>query len=333
MARVGVLGAGLIGGSICKSLRTAGVNNITVFSQSESTQSQVRADGFAVVSSVTELVSTSDVVFVCVPLDAQMDVFRSIADAVTSTSRTDVVITDVSSVKGVEARDAIALFAQVGATFVPGHPMAGTEFSGFQASTEDMFQAATWVLCPEGASVDVVGLLTELVLLTGARVSLLDIDSHDAAVGSISHLPYVAAASLANVLSASDMQNLALQLSAGSFRDGTRVAGSEPWLSASMVNFNRVEVLRLLDVFQGEIAKMISALSENDNEQVLQLFSNAHALRRKYESMKAGSSSRDIEWPSAEAIGSAVTACQSGALITSLTLDVNVWRVVLEGTE
>ncbi len=333
MARVGVLGAGLIGGSICKSLRRAGVGSITVFSQSESTQSQVRADGFAVVSSVADLVAVSDVVFVCVPLDVQMDVFRSIADAVTSTSRTDVVITDVSSVKGVESRDAIALFAHAGATFVPGHPMAGTEFSGFQASAEDMFQAATWVLCPEGASVDVVGLLAELVLLTGARVSLLDIDSHDAAVGSISHLPYVAAASLVNVLSASDMQNLALQLSAGSFRDGTRVAGSEPWLSASMVNFNRVEVLRLLDVFQGEIAKMISALSDNDNEQVLQLFSNAHALRRKYESIKAGSSSRYIEWSSTEAIGNAVRACQGGALIASLTRDANVWRVVLEGTE
>jgi prephenate dehydrogenase len=285
------------------------------------------------VSSVAELVSTSDVVFVCVPLDVQMDVFRSIADAVTSMSRTDVVITDVSSVKGVEARDASALFAQAGATFVPGHPMAGTEFSGFQASTEDMFQAATWVLCPGGASVDVVGLLTELVLLTGARVSLLDTDSHDAAVGSISHLPYVAAASLANVLSASDIQNLALQLAAGSFRDGTRVAGSEPWLSASMVNFNRDEVLRLLNVFQGEIAKMVTALRDDNNEQVLQLFSNAQALRRKYESVKAGSGSRNVEWPLAEAIGSAVAACRGGSLISALARDANVWRVVLEGTE
>ncbi len=333
MTRVGVIGAGLIGGSICKSLRRAGVNSITVFSQSESTQSRVRADGFAVVSSVTELVSTSDVVIVCVPLDVQMDVFRSVAEAVTSTSRSDVIITDVSSVKGAEARDAIALFAQAGATFVPGHPMAGTEFSGFQASTDDMFQGATWVLCPERASVDVVGSLVELILLTGARVSLLDIDSHDAAVGSISHLPYVAAASLANVLSASHIQNLALQLSAGSFRDGTRVAGSEPWLSASMVNFNRAEVLRLLDVFQGEIEKMIAALRDDNNDQVLQLFTSALALRRKYESVKAGGTSRHIEWSSGEAVGSAVTACQGGALIASLTRDANVWRVVLEGTE
>ena len=333
MARVGVLGAGLIGGSICKSLRRAGVGSITVFSQSESTQSQVRADGYAVVSSVADLVAVSDVVFVCVPLDAQMDVFRSVADAVTSTSRTDVVITDVSSVKSVEARDAIALFAQAGATFVPGHPMAGTEFSGFQASTEDMFQAATWVLCPEGASVDVVGLLTELVLLTGARVSLLNIDSHDAAVGSISHLPYVAAASLANVLSASHIQNLALQLSAGSFRDGTRVAGSEPWLSASMVKFNRTEMLRLLEQFQDEVTKMMAALRDNDDEAVLQLFSTAQNLRRAYDSAKAGGVLREVEWPTSAAIERAHAACQDGSLICKLARNTDSWQVVLEGTE
>ena len=329
--RIGVIGAGLIGGSICKTLRTAGVKDITVFSQSESTQSQVRNDGFAIASSVTDLVAASDVVFVCVPLDVQMDVFRSVAEAVASTSRTDVVITDVSSVKGDEARTAKDLFAAVGATFIPGHPMAGTEFSGFQASTGHMFQNATWVLCPEGAPTDVVKSVVELVLLTGARVSVLDIDSHDAAVGCISHLPYVAAASLANVLSAQGGQELALQLAAGSFRDGTRVAGSEPWLSASMVTFNRTEVLRLLDVFQDEIAKMKIAIEGSNNDEVLALFASAQNVRRAYEKAKENATQQNVVWSAAEAIAQLLNACKNGALISGLAVTENSWSVRLEG--
>jgi prephenate dehydrogenase len=141
----------------------------------------------------------------------------------------------------------------------------------------------------------------------------------------------VAAASLANVLSVSDAQRLALQLAAGSFRDGTRVAGSEPWLSASMVKFNRAEVLRLLEQFQDEVTKMMTALRDNDDDAVLQLFSTAHSLRRAYESVKSGGATREVEWPTSVAIEKALTACQEGSLISKLVRNTDSWQVVLEG--
>lgn len=331
MTRVGVLGAGLIGGSICKSLRQAGHDDIAVFSQSESTQSDVRNDEFRVVDSIEDLVAQTDVIFVCVPLNVQVAVFEDIARAITVVSRDGIVITDVSSVKGADARVATELFSRVGAVFVPGHPMAGTEFTGFNASSADMFQGATWVLCPEGAPIDVVGGLAQLVISTGARVSLLDIDSHDAAVGAISHLPYVVAATLANVVGSEEDKELALQLAAGSFRDGTRVAGSEPWLSTSMVTFNRAQVLRLLTQFQGEIEKMVSSIQSGNDEKILNAFQRAQNVRRDYEATKSSTSQRTMQWGFAEAMQSVLDECRRGTLLRELSVDDTGWTVLLEG--
>lgn len=330
MARVGVVGAGLIGGSICKSLRKAGVSDIVVYSQSESTQSDVRDDGFRVVNAIDELVTSVDFVFVCVPLDVQMDVFRQIGKAISSTLRSGIVITDVSSVKGTDARNAMSLFQEVGAVFIPGHPMAGTEFTGFRASTSDMFHDAAWVLCPESAPTDVVASVAQLVLSTGAKVSLLDIEAHDAAVGAISHLPYVVAASLANVVGHENNQHVALRLAAGSFRDGTRVAGSEPWLSSSMVMFNRGEVLRLLSEFQNEIEAMMTAVRSGDGVRVLEAFQQAQDVRRNYELAKSSFQHREVTWDITSAVSAAIDECRRGALIRSLLVNNDAWVATIE---
>ena len=330
---VGVLGAGLIGGSICKSLRECGHADIHVFSQSASTVSDVEHEGFAVSSSIEELVASSDVLFICVPLDVQGKVFASVAQAISTTGRTDILVTDVSSVKGSEARDAIDLFESVGATFIPGHPMAGTEHSGFLSSTADMFVGATWVLCPERATPDQVLVLFGLIRAMNARVSMLDIDSHDAGVATISHLPYVVAASLLNVLSIGDSQSLALQLAAGSFRDGTRVAGSEPWLSASMITFNREHVQTLLTRFQGVLGDMQRAIENEDDEAVLAFFEKARSLRDEYSAVKLTTESTELSWPKDGALANLVAVCRAGALVHSITESGSQWSVLLEGKD
>ena len=331
--RVGVLGAGLIGGSISKSLRESGHTDIHVYSQSESTVSEVRQDGFAVVSSIEDLVALSDVLFICVPLDVQEKVFANVAQAILANGRSGVLVTDVSSVKGSEARGAVDLFESVGATFVPGHPMAGTEHSGFSWSTADMFTGATWVLCPARATADQVLVLFELIRAMKARVSFLDIDSHDAGVAAISHLPYLVAASLLNVLSGGDNQSLALQLAAGSFRDGTRVAGSEPWLSASMVTFNREHVHKLLTRFQVVLDDMQQAMKDGDKDAVLAFFGKARLLRDEYSAVKLTTESSQLRWSKIEALAKLVVACRGGALVRSITQSETHWDVLLEGKD
>ena len=315
--RVGVLGAGLIGGSISKSLRESGHTDIHVYSQSESTVSEVRQDGFAVVSSIEDLVASSDVLFICVPLDVQEKVFANVAQAILANGRSGVLVTDVSSVKGSEARGAVDLFESV----------------GFSWSTADMFTGATWVLCPARATADQVLVLFELIRAMNARVSFLDIDSHDAGVAAISHLPYLVAASLLNVLSSGDNQSLALQLAAGSFRDGTRVAGSEPWLSASMVTFNREHVHKLLTRFQVVLDDMQQAMKDGDKDTVLAFFGKARLLRDEYSAVKLTTESSQLRWSKIEALAKLVIACRGGALVRSITQSETHWDVLLEGKD
>lgn len=331
--RVGVIGAGLIGGSICKSLQQSGSASVRVYSPSPSTLKEVEDAGFAIERNMADLVASVDVLFICVPLDVQEKVFAEVAQAIRASGRSDIVVTDVSSVKGQQARDAVALFADVNAFFVPGHPMAGTEYSGFAASSADMFHGATWVLCPENSPSDVLLRLVSLVHAMSARVSVLDIASHDAGVAAISHLPYVVAASLVNVLSTGDNKALALQLAAGSFRDGTRVAGSEPWLSASMVNFNRDEVKNLLLRYSCVLEEIATAISQNDDAAVLAFFEAARTLRDEYSAVKLTTETATVLWSEGSFVTDALAACRNGALIHSVAAAEGGWNVVLEGKD
>lgn len=328
--RVGVVGAGLIGGSVCRSLRASGVAGVSVYSPSRSTVDEVRHHGFVVVDSVRDVVAGSDVVFVCVPMGVQRSVLAEVVDAVRATGNSQVVVTDVASVKGDAAREAVDLFGSAGAAFIPGHPMAGTEESGFAASTATMFDGATWVLCPETAGPGEVLVLSQLVLAMKAKVSFLDIESHDRGVAAVSHLPHVLAATLVNSLPGGDEGELALRLAAGSFRDGSRVAGSEPWLSASMVNLNSANVRGSLDRAVGLLSGLRDALDRGDDAAVVGFFESARSVRTAYTAAKSQTATETVSVLASDAVATLGAACADGALVSSLAVNDDTWTVTLE---
>ncbi len=329
-AHIGVIGAGLIGGSICRTLSTAGYEHISVTSASQETRDEVTQAGFHVVATVQELVQVSDIVFVCVPLTIQMDVFDQILEAVNAAGKKGLIVTDVSSVKGDEARMATQKFSDAGIVFIPGHPMAGTEKSGFSASSDSLFAGATWVLCPPAGNGAEWLSIARLVLAMKAKLSLLTINQHDSAVASISHLPYVVAAALLHVLPSGDERSLALRLAAGSFRDGTRVAASEPWLSASMVNFNKENVASLLRETGEAITSLIAALEENDTSAVQNFFTEANVRRTEYESVKASHASHRHIFHGDSVTPECINECQRGALITYIAESGDSWTITFE---
>ncbi|MBW0113897.1 prephenate dehydrogenase [Pseudonocardia abyssalis] len=252
-----VIGTGLIGGSLMRAAEKAG-RAVWGTSASDATAAEARADGFDVTTDTDEALrraaEADALVVLAVPLPVLPSVLARV-DAVAPTVR----LTDAVSVK-VAVADAVARHAPR-ARFVGGHPMAGTSESGWSAGTAELFVDAAWVVAADdGLDLDVWRDVAELAWACGARVVPAAADEHDLAVARVSHLPHLLAAVLAAV-GAGGEDALPLALAAGSFADGTRVAGTRPELVLAMCEGNRDALLGAVDDALGRLGAMRGALA------------------------------------------------------------------------
>jgi prephenate dehydrogenase len=263
--RVAVLGLGLIGGSLARRLASAGVA-VTAYDADPGTRGIARtsaalagrAGAWSVTSTVEDAVADADAVVLAVPLP----VLGSVLDAVAAAGY-EGLLTDVTPVKGPSAALAAERCPQ--ARWVGGHPMAGTERSGFTASDPDLFEGCAWVLTLDQET-SVRDWVSLAALYTGihTRVVPAIAAEHDAAVARVSHLPHLVAAALAEGAAEGPAGPLALALAAGSFRDGTRVAATRPELTAGMCGANATALLAELDALQARLDGFRRALDTGD---------------------------------------------------------------------
>lgn len=241
------MGLGLIGGSLLRRLGSAAGAGVQATGWDADAHTRVRAatSGLTISTSLEELAAVSEVVFVAVPLPELSSVFNGIAGLLEPAS----IVSDLTSVK----QPVRELASAYDFNFVGGHPMAGSEKSGFAASSADLLADAAWVLTLDTetdmhAWLEVAGLITSL----GCRIAPCSSPEHDRAVARVSHLPHIVAAAL-TMLAADDP--LALALAAGSFRDATRVATTRPELSAAMCAGNAAAVDDELDALVTRLAQ------------------------------------------------------------------------------
>jgi prephenate dehydrogenase len=253
-----VLGLGLIGGSLLRAASKAG-RRAWGAADSPADVAAARDEGFDVCGSVHEALARARLAdalaVLAVPLGGVEPVLRTLADAAP-----EVRLTDVASLKQPVA-EAVARVAPR-ARYAGGHPMAGSTASGWAAGTADLFEQARWVVCiPEDGSADPAswGEVVDLALDCGAAVVPARPAAHDAAVARISHLPHVLAAVLAAVGAGGGP--LAVSLAAGSFTDGTRVAGTDPDLTLAMCEGNAAALLPALDEALGRLGAARAALA------------------------------------------------------------------------
>lgn len=278
-ADVCVLGAGLIGGSLMRALgpeRTFGWNRSAAGAEAAT------AAGFAVTTDLHDTLrrarQSDALVVVAVPLPALDAVLGAVAEHAPGTA-----LTDVISVKG-PVLDAVRRHG-LGARFVGGHPMAGTAHSGWDAGDPDLFRDARWLVAADsGADPDTWARVARLASDTGARILSATSAEHDAAVARISHLGHVLAEALA--LAGGRGGDLALALAAGSFRDGTRVAGTAPDLVRAICEPNRDALLDVLDDCLADLRDARASLAERGT--LGPLVDDGHRARRAYEEAQAG---------------------------------------------
>lgn len=246
MSRVAVVGLGLIGGALARALREM-YDGVVGVDPDPHTQQLARAAGLTLVADVRDALDDVELIVVATPLAMVAETVRALAE-------TTCTVTDVASVKGPVL--AAARAAGLAGRFVGGHPMAGTQHSGFAAGTSSLFAGAPWLLGLEPDTdlhrwLAVAALATDL----GARVVPGTAAEHDDAVARISHLPHLIAATLTSTATAAGP--LALTLAAGSFRDATRVAAADPSLATAMCALNP-------DAIDAAVAAFTAGLTDPD---------------------------------------------------------------------
>ena len=271
-----VLGLGLIGGSVVRAAVASG-REAFGYNRSFHGAESARADGFAATTELGEALDWAAerqaLIVLAVPMPAVNQVLGHLKQ-----HAPDCPLTDVISVKGPVLREIRA--AGLLDRYVGGHPMAGTAYSGWPAGNVGLFRGAPWVVSvDEHVDAQIWSQVMDLALDCGAVVVPAKSDEHDAAAAVISHLPHLLAEALA--ATAGEVP-LAFALAAGSFRDGTRVAGTAPDLVRAMCEANAVELLPALDHALDLLQHARTSLAEKNS--VAELVDAGHAARVRYES-------------------------------------------------
>lgn len=277
--RLCVIGVGLIGGSLARALRDAGHVREIVGASRNPVHLQ-RAVELGVIdrfdTDLASAVQGADMIFVSVPLGAMGAVFQSIRNSLADGA----VVTDGGSVKASVVADINEAIGEIPSWFVPGHPIAGTEQSGVDASFSELYKDRRVILTPlaetDATAVSRVRAMWEAV---GATVSEMDVTHHDEVLAATSHLPHVLAYTLVESLARMSEQREIFEYAAGGFRDFTRIASSDPVMWRDICLANGEAVLNMLERFNRDLASLSEAIRASDGDRILQVFSEAKSAR------------------------------------------------------
>ena len=278
--RVALIGLGLIASSMAHAMRAGGLaGEIVGYARSAETRA-VAKDLFCdrVADSAAEAVKGADLVVLAVPVGVMGEIAAEIAPHL----KPGATVTDVGSVKRAVV-DAVAPHVPAGVHFIPGHPLAGTEYSGPRSGFATLFQNRWWLLTP-ASDVDSEALTTlrSLLLAMGANVDEMDVDHHDLVLAVVSHVPHAIAYTMVGV--ADHMRRVSqsevIKYSASGFRDFTRIAASDPVMWRDVFLTNKDAVLDILGRFAEELFVLQRAIRMGDGEHLHAYFTRTRAIRR-----------------------------------------------------
>lgn len=269
---VAILGPGLIGGSLGLALqeRCPGLR-LRVWSRPSSAPRAATVFP-EVTSDPCEAVEGAEVVVLCTPVGAMAGLARAFVSSLSE----DAVVTDAASVKGSVNR---LLGGFLGARFVGAHPMAGSEKSGLDAATADLFQGATCLLTPsKTSSQEAVARVDTFWREVGCKTLTLDAEVHDRLVARASHLPHAVACALARAVTGQCPE--ALSVTGPGYRDTTRVAAGPPALWAEIFMENRSEVLAAVEEFGSALTSFQKILATGTQEDMATYLAEARPSMR-----------------------------------------------------
>ncbi len=282
LGQLSLIGVGLIGGSLAAALREVGaVDRVLASARRQETLDTARYLGLIDGGDTDPVAVTkgADVVMLAVPMGACRGVFETLRDSWPDQA----VVTDAGSTKASVIADLKAVFGEVPANFVPGHPVAGTERSGPAAAFPGLFRHRRVILTPLDRTDPVatarVRAMWECV---GAQVHEMSAAHHDEVLGLTSHLPHLIAYQLIETLARVDDTREVFTFAAGGLRDLTRIASSNPQMWSDIMLANREAVLAALDQYLADLGKLRGELADGNAAALLAHFSAAKQARDRW---------------------------------------------------
>lgn len=267
---IGIIGLGLIGGSFARAFCDRGLSVYGLDGCTSTLAEAAQADIFQALTDDIDqfLKMKSDLIYICVPVEATKAVLKTL-----SAKRVTTPVTDGASTKS----SVCALAGELGLNFCGGHPIAGREVSGFSASVNGLFDNAVHVLTPvaEGFPEDDLRALHEGI---GMRVTVMTADKHDLVFGSISHLPHVTAFSLVEAVNRACPE--AFSYTGGGFRDFTRIAASNPRMWTDIFLDNDKTVIELIDTYIDLLKSWREDIADKNEEKIYKRIEEASSIRR-----------------------------------------------------
>lgn len=295
---IGFIGFGLIGGSIARAIKKARPE-IRLYAYDYhpdppgADYREAMADGVLdfVTGNLNEGFPDCDIVFLCAPVLANISYLPKLKSIIKSSC----ILTDVGSVKG-SIHEAVHKL-DMETVFIGGHPMTGSEKTGYRNSYALLLENAYYILTPTAkTSSDKLNILIGLIEDIGSIPIILDPAEHDEITASISHLPHIIAAALVNLIrNAGDKSDKMRQLAAGGFKDITRIASSSPKMWQNICLTNSQIIKRVLDRYIEDLQEASRALSEMDGEYLYSMFETAGEFRNSIPNKSTGLINRVFE--------------------------------------
>lgn len=282
--QVTIIGVGLIGGSIAKALARLNEFRIVCVDADCSNLEGAKNDGFTIKSAddIQEGVENADLIFICTPVTTIPKMVKCISPYL----KDGAIITDVGSTKKWAIKEIDANITKNN-YYIGGHPMAGSEKSGYQNSIPDLFNNASYILIPdESTPGNVVNEMINIVRMMGAQPVIMDMDNHDASVAFISHLPYVASVCLSSAISKTGQDDEIIKISAGSLRDMTRVSDSSIPMWRDICATNTQKIKDALVKYREELDSFVKLLDDGDYEVIEEYLKSAKEFRQRLAKVK-----------------------------------------------
>ena len=275
--KITIVGVGLIGGSLARALKEKNLAK-TVFgygrdrSRLEEAKKSNIIDDYS--TQIEEAVYHADIIVIATPVGT----FRNIFNEVKPLIANDVIISDVGSTKTNIVDIAKEILGDKSQCFVPAHPIAGKEKSGFEASDGNLYNGKKVIITPiEDNSSESIQVIESMWKNVGAEVDFMSPQSHDDLLGMTSHLPHMLAFSLVNYLV--DQNPSASIYAGGGFKDFSRIASGDAVMWRDICLQNKDKIITHLRGYQSTVEELIDAIDQEESDKLELLFATAKKTR------------------------------------------------------